>query len=304
MRGMEGFRDQGFQTAQGRQITTGCLAHKMREKERRNQLGDDQIALRESTARLSRVAVRATPRLATERVRAMLRSRSSHRTRDLSSQRSRTSHSPLRSVGGGGGGTGGSGGGGGGAGGDGDGDFCFARPPPRMHQHASSSPSKTHGAQPHPPPPHTHSHPSAPLQPQTSRATTHERKELVHQLRSHLVVGGIGSRAYTFSPPFSARGRARAGRPRGGGGGGALVGGRDVESLLSGVDSSLVTSYLYLDTSQQYRNSHLNTFPQKSRGKGFSCGVNSMGKGSSLVVNSMRKRFSLVVDSISAKAPR
>ena len=292
---MGGFRDQGFQTVQGRQITTGSLAHKMREKEPRNQLGDDQIALRESTARVSRVAVRSTPRLATERVRAMLRSRSSHRSRDLSSHRSRfstrSSHSPLRSAGGGGG-TGGGGGGGGGEGGGGDGDFCFARSPPPMHQHASSSPSKTHGAQPHPHPPHTHSHPSAPLKPQTSRSTHHERKELVHQLRSHLVVGVMGSRAYTFSPLFSARGCARG------------KGGRDAESLLSGVDSSLVTSYLDLDTSLHNRNSHLHTFPQKGRGKWFSLGVNSIGQGSSLVFNSMGKGFSLVVDSISAKAPR
>ena len=74
--GMERDRDQGFQTAQARQITTDMLSHTTRQKERRKQLGDDQIALRESTARVSRAAVRSTPRLATERVRAMLRSRS------------------------------------------------------------------------------------------------------------------------------------------------------------------------------------------------------------------------------------
>ena len=124
----------------------------------------------------------------------------------------------------------------------------------------------------------------------------YSREELVYQLKSHV---GVGGRRYTFSPPFNARARA------GGGGGG--VGGGHVESLLSAVDGGLATWHFEAsqqDASLHNRISHLNTFPQKRRGKGFSIGVNSMRKASSLVANTMGKEFRLVIKSISAKAPR
>ena len=80
MRARERERDAGFQTAQGRQVSTDRLANVFREKERRKQLGEESgLSASRERARAavkSREALqRSTPRVATERVRALLRSR-------------------------------------------------------------------------------------------------------------------------------------------------------------------------------------------------------------------------------------